>query len=73
MALSFRSTSSPMSFQGHLISMPFTWDNIPAYRLRREAVNAFLVELFGYMDFYTQVSKIPIILRQCKADIDAIA
>jgi hypothetical protein len=37
--------------------MPYMWDSVPAYRLQKAVVNAFLIRLFGYFDFYTQVSK----------------
>jgi hypothetical protein len=32
-----------------------TWDSIPAYRLSKETVDAFLQGLFGYYEFYTRV------------------
>ena len=37
--------------------MPYMWDSIPAYRLQKAVVIAFLIRLFGYVEFYTQVSK----------------
>ncbi|PMD61843.1 uncharacterized protein K444DRAFT_612065 [Hyaloscypha bicolor E] len=33
-----------------------TWDSIPAYRLSKETVDAFLQGLFGYYEFYTRLS-----------------
>lgn len=32
------------------------WDTIPAYRLRKDTVDSFLQGLFGYYNFYTQLS-----------------
>lgn len=45
-----------------LVNMPdapkYLWDSIPAYRLQKEAVNAFLVELFGNWNYYITVGPI---------------
>ena len=34
----------------------WTWDTFPHYRLSREVVNGFLLEIFGSFDFKIQVN-----------------